>query len=74
MATFWEIVADSVDLMFSLYLLAISRFGFEGWSWVLIASIPELCKLFTSYILSDFSQKNSADLQGTNVKYKLHYG
>ena len=28
-------------------MLVISRFGFEGWSWVLIASVPDLCILFT---------------------------
>ena len=38
--------------MFSLYfayfvILVISRFGFEGWVWVLIASVPGLCILFT---------------------------
>ena len=26
--------------------LDISRFGFEGWIWVLIASVPGLCILF----------------------------
>ena len=48
----WEIAAHSVDHMFSLYLdylyyQLFSRFGFEGWSWVLIASVPDLCILFT---------------------------
>ena len=28
-------------------MLVISRLGFEGWSWVLIASVPDLCILFT---------------------------
>ena len=28
-------------------ILVISRFGFEGWSWVPIASVPDLCILFT---------------------------
>ena len=28
-------------------ILVISRFGFEGWIWVLIATIPDLCILFT---------------------------
>ena len=28
-------------------ILVISRFGFEGWIWVLIASVPDLCILFT---------------------------
>ena len=27
-----------------------SSFGFEGWSWVLNASVPDLCILFTSRI------------------------
>ena len=50
MATFWEIAAHSVDHMLSLYLsviLVISRFGFKGWIWVLIASVPDNCILFT---------------------------
>ena len=49
MATFWEIAAHSVDHMFFLYfdylyfsILVISRFGFEGCIWVLIASVPYL--------------------------------
>ena len=32
-------------------MLFISRLGFEGWIWVLIASVPDLCILFT-FILS----------------------
>ena len=28
-------------------VLVISRFGFEGWFGVLIASVPDLCILFT---------------------------
>ena len=43
--------AHSYDHMFSLYfdfvILVISGFGFEGWIWVLIASVPGLCMLFT---------------------------
>ena len=46
-ATFLEIAAHSVDHMFSLYFdylfLVISRFGYESWIWVLIASVPDLC-------------------------------
>ena len=49
MATFWEIAAPSVDHMFSLYLticnISYSTFCFEGWSSVLIASVPGLCIL-----------------------------
>ena len=26
------------------------RFGFEGWIWILIASVPGLCIRFTSYL------------------------
>ena len=52
MATFWEIAAHSVDHMFSFVfllfvILVISRFGFEIWIWVLSASVPDLCILFT---------------------------
>ena len=28
-------------------ILVISRFGFEGWIWVLIVSVPDLCICFT---------------------------
>ena len=42
MTTFWEIAALSVDHMFlcilTIVILVMSRFGFEGWIWVLIAS------------------------------------
>ena len=51
MATLWEIAAHSVDHMFPLYfdyafvILVISRFSFEGWIWVLVSSVPDLCIL-----------------------------
>ena len=52
MATFWEIAAHSADHMFSFYfdfvILAFSRFGFESWILVLIASVPDLCILLLS--------------------------
>ena len=46
---FWETAAQSVDHMVALYFFFffISRFGFEGWIWVLISSVPCLCILFT---------------------------
>ena len=52
MATFWEIAAHSVDhYMFSLYFaylyFSYFPFGFEGWNWVMIATVPDLCILFT---------------------------
>ena len=56
-ATFWKTADHSVDplswpyVLFVLFwlfvILVISRFGFEGWIWVLIASVPDLCILFT---------------------------
>ena len=51
MDTFWEIAAHALDHMFSLYIKVISRFGLEGWIWVLIASVPGLCNISTSFIL-----------------------
>ena len=33
--------------IFTIVILVISRFYFEGWIWVLIASVPCLCILFT---------------------------
>ena len=51
MVTFTEIAAHSVDHMLSLYfdfvILVIFRFGLVGWICVLIASVPDLCILFT---------------------------
>ena len=55
MATFWEIAAHSVGHNYVLFVfwlfvilhVVISRFGFEGWIWVLIVSVPGLCILFT---------------------------
>ena len=34
-----------VQTVFIIYV--ISRFGFEGWIWVLIASVPDVGTLFT---------------------------
>ena len=36
-------------------ILVISRFGFEGWIWVLIAPVPGLCILFTFIICYSLS-------------------
>ena len=53
MATFWEIAAHSVDHNYVLFvfllfvILVISSFGFEGWIWVLLASVPDTSILFT---------------------------
>ena len=52
MATFWEIAAHSVDHVLIVFrlsvILDVSRFGFEGWIWVLIASVM----VFASFLLS----------------------
>ena len=54
---FGKIAANSVEYMFSLYfvILVISRFGFEDWIWVLIASVPGLCISF--YFCSEIYTK-----------------
>ena len=36
----------SLSLPYNYLLIVISRFGFEGWIWVQIASVPDLCILF----------------------------
>ena len=48
MATFWEIAARSVSILFSLYFvylyyLFISRFGFKSGICLLIAPVPVHC-------------------------------
>ena len=60
MATFWEIAIHSVDnnmivmFVFWLYVfLVISLFGFKGRVCVLIASVPDLCILFTFRIYTN---------------------
>ena len=54
--TVLEISAHSINhnvlFVFLLFvILVISRFGFESWIWVLIASVPDLCILFTFCVL-----------------------
>ena len=60
MSTFWERAAHSVYRMFSLFLLlivslVISHFGFEGGTFVLIASLPGHCLYFTCNMSVPFS-------------------
>ena len=47
MASYWERAAHSVNRMFSLFCvfvaLVVSHFGFDGWTLVLIASVPGHC-------------------------------
>ena len=54
----------SLLFVFLLYvILFISRFGFEGWIWVLIASVPDLCILFTcKKFRNSFDLSQSFDL------------
>ena len=42
------------------YLSVISFFGFEGWIWVLIASVPGLCILLTFNIKHFLPEKVNA--------------
>ena len=48
----------------TIVILVISRFGFEGWIWVLIASVPDMCIRFslldTHNYLSDHFGPNSS--------------
>ena len=37
----------SLSLPYNYLLIVISRFGFESWIWVQIASVPDLCILFS---------------------------
>ena len=48
MTTFSEIAAHSFDCMWLFVILVISRFVFDGWIWVLNASVPGLCILLLS--------------------------
>ena len=58
--------------MLSLYLtiviLVIYRFGFEGWIWILIASVPDLCIFFYFYQkYVHFGEKTLKHCNWTNV-------
>ena len=62
MCVHWEIAAHSVDHKFSfVFLLFVILFtfcfGFEGWIWVSIVSVPDLC-IHLTYIMActDFSE------------------
>ena len=71
MATFWEIAAHSVDHMFSLYFDY--QCSFEGWIWVLIASVPDLCIVFTFMIDKWFGMTDHKQIGGNSVIHKLCY-
>ena len=43
-------------------ILVISRFGFEGWIWVQIDSVPDLCILFTFNVRMRGTHKGGAFL------------
>ena len=42
-AAFWDLAAHSVGRVF--VILVVSRFEFDDWIWILIASVPGLCIL-----------------------------
>ena len=53
---------------FKSLILVISRFGFEGWIWVLIVSVPDLCILFTfnnmcSYLFMEYLNNLEANFE-----------
>ena len=56
MATFWKIAAHSVNhvlfCILTIFNIRYFPFGFEGWIWVLMASVPDLCILLT-FLLAD---------------------
>ena len=41
----------SLGCIFTICNIRYILFGFEGWSWVLIASVPDLCILLTLIVL-----------------------
>ena len=59
-----------VLFVFFLFVISIiSRFGFGGWIWVLIASVPDLCILFTFIIYTNFEEPQLLML---HVKFQHH--
>ena len=44
---FGKLLLTRLTICFLCIFLVISRFGFEGWIWVLIAEVPDLCIRFT---------------------------
>ena len=48
-------------------ILVISRFGFDGWIRVLIASVPDLCILFTFNTCTMKKQKRGLNRYGVSV-------
>ena len=82
LATFWEIAAHSVDHMFSFVFLlfvisVISHFDFEGWIWILIASVPDLCILctFKPLVMLSITVLRRCSWYGssrTNFNYRLY--
>ena len=49
------LLTNTFFFVFCLFvILVISHFGFEGWIWVLIASVPDLCILLTFKFFKKF--------------------
>ena len=51
-------------------ILVISRFGFEGWIWVLIALVPGLCTLFACV---EYLHNVCVKFLGHDTSVKQHY-
>ena len=49
-------------------ILVISRFGFEGWSWVLIAPVPDICLLFATICLVYLQDSHDCKFDKSLVK------
>ena len=53
----------SVACFWLFVILVISRFGFEGWIWALIASSPDVCIFFTFIDPSELCGKYASGLK-----------
>ena len=52
-------------------MLVISRFSFESWSWVLIASVQDLCILFTfTFVTYSTGSETFISFTLTNVEFR----
>ena len=54
-----RLIICSLCILIIFVVLFISRFGFKIWIWVLIASVPGLCILFTSRLTKWMEVSNS---------------
>ena len=53
-------------------ILVVSEFGFEGWIWVLIDSVPDLCILLTfTLAFNEHNQTSWKEFIGRNINVVL---